>query len=362
MKPTRRTFGHRNAGRRTAGLLALAPLVWTLANGCAGAEDTQEPAAGGSAAPAAASSPATPAFDPARLPDVVARVGDRPVTREELLAEAAGARTQMLQNGVPREQTETAEFYRQALDQIVAGILLFEEAQREGLAPSDTEVSQRIDAMRQAVPAGQSFEQALAAQGLRPESLAQEIKVSLSLERILVQKIAPQVAVTEEEARSFYDQNPARMERPPRIRIRHILLKVTLDTAAEAKAATRARAEELRERIAGGADFATVARESSEDQVSRDRGGELPWIAPGQTVPEFEEAAFSLGAGELSPVVETRYGYHVIQGIEQQPAQKATFEEVKGRITALLREREARELLHRHVDELKSATPVEILL
>lgn len=346
-------------------LLSAALLVSGYACASEDAADGADAAAGTSEAAAAEDTAATEAaapFDPSTLPAVVARVGDQEITRQDLLEEAQGARAQLLQRGVPTEATESEEFYRQALDQIVAGILIYEEAQAEGLVPTDAEVEQQVQALRSQVPEGQTFEQALAATGVTREQLEKEIRMTGALQRVVSQKIVPQVTVSEEEARSFYQENLDRMKKPARARVRHILVKVAADGTPEARQAAREKVEGLRSQISSGADFAALAREHSEDQVSRERGGELPWIAPGQTVPAFEQAAFDLEPGELSGVVESPFGYHVIQGLERQSEATAPFDEVKERILAMLREQQAREQLHTHVDALKNEKQVEILL
>lgn len=298
-------------------------------------------------------------FDPSTLPAVVARIDGREVSRERLLEEVQGARTQLVQSGMPEAATRTREFYAQALEQVVADILLFQEAEREGLLATDDEIEQRLTAIESRVPEGQSFTEALAAQGMTRQELTDELRRTAALQKILQTKIAPRVTVDESSARAFYEQNLDRMQVPPRVRARHILLEVAPEAGEEIRQAARAKAEDLRSRLEQGADFAALAREHSEDAVSSQEGGELPWLMPGQTAPAFDQAVFSLEPGQLGPVVESRYGYHVVEVLEKQPEQTAPFEQVKDRILNRLREERARELLHAHVEELKAAHEVK---
>lgn len=352
MKPTRRS--------RVSHLFAffLLSALWLVA-GAACATDSDDAAE--ATQETTADEASTEPFDVDAMPPVVATVGDEEISRDQLLTEARGARNALLQSGVPAEQTETEAFYRQALDQIIAGMLLYDEAQAEGLVPPQEQIDQQIATLRQQVPEGQTFESLLASRGTDEAQLREELRMNAALQRIVDTKIAPQVKVSEEDARAFYDENLARMQVPPRVKVRHILLKAP---AAEEgnKAEVRKKAEDLRARIAGGADFAALARQHSEDQVSQDNGGELPWILQGQTVPEFEQAAFALGPGELSPVVESQYGFHIIEGVERQEATTAPFDQVRPRIMARLQDTAAREQLHAHVDQLKTKTPVTIRL
>lgn len=113
--------------------------------------------------------------------------------------------------------------------------------------------------------------------------------------------------------RAFYDEHPERFKQPERVRARHLLIRVASDASEEDVAKARERAEAGLARIRGGEDFAAVASELSEDPGSKDRGGDLGFFTRGQMVPPFEEAAFALQVGEVSDVVETPFGFHIIK-------------------------------------------------
>jgi peptidyl-prolyl cis-trans isomerase D len=115
--------------------------------------------------------------------------------------------------------------------------------------------------------------------------------------------------------------------------VRHILIK-TQGKPKEEAPKLKAKAEDLLKQLKGGADFAELAKKNSEDTGSAEKGGELGWIVKGQTVPNFEKAAFSLGPGTLSGIIETEYGYHILQIEEKQTAHTQTFEEAKPQLLA----------------------------
>ncbi|QEA13245.1 peptidylprolyl isomerase [Comamonas flocculans] len=120
-----------------------------------------------------------------------------------------------------------------------------------------------------------------------------------------------------------YNATPQRFEQPERLHLRHILIPAAQENA-------RLEAENLREQIINGADFETLAREKSKDPGSASKGGDLGFVGRGKMVAPFEEAAFALSEPkQLSPVVETQFGFHVIQLVEKKPAGLQPFEEVK---------------------------------
>jgi peptidyl-prolyl cis-trans isomerase D len=141
-------------------------------------------------------------------------------------------------------------------------------------------------------------------------------------------KVASSITLPEAELRRAYESEKERFRMPERVHARHILLKTT-DKPQNEVPKIQARVEDLLKKIKGGADFADLAKKNSEDPGSAAKGGDLDWITRGQTVKNFEDTAFSLKPKELSGVVKTEYGFHIIQVLDKQAAHVKTFEEVR---------------------------------
>jgi len=140
--------------------------------------------------------------------------------------------------------------------------------------------------------------------------------------------VAKTIQVPDEELRRIYQSSQDRFRTPERVKARHILL-MTTGKSDEEKAKAKAKADELLKQLKGGADFAALAKANSEDTGTKDNGGDLGWITRGQTVENFEKTAFALKPNELSDVIATEYGYHIIQVLEKEPARLRPFEEVR---------------------------------
>jgi peptidyl-prolyl cis-trans isomerase D len=155
----------------------------------------------------------------------------------------------------------------------------------------------------------------------------------------------------------LYSQNKASFLTPERVKVRHILLKTTGKPAAE-DAKMKVQADDLLKQIRAGADFSALAKKYSEDTTSANNAkdpGELPdWITRGQTVPEFERAAFSLKPGQTSDVVKTQYGYHIIQVLAHEDAHQKTFEEAKGDLTAQWKKQRVNDLMENISDRAQT--------
>ena len=144
----------------------------------------------------------------------------------------------------------------------------------------------------------------------------------------------PQVG--DAEIQQYYNQHLKDYQVDEQVKVRHILIKVDPSADAKTDAAAKAKAEDLLKQIKGGANFADLAKKNSDDPGSKDQGGELGFLKRGATVPEFDQAAFSLQPGQLSNVIKTKYGYHILQVEEKQTAHTRPLDEVKSTIVALL--------------------------
>jgi len=141
------------------------------------------------------------------------------------------------------------------------------------------------------------------------------------------------VQISDNALQKAYQESIDSFRTPERVRVRHILIK-TQGKPKEDAPKSKAKAEGLLKQLKGGGDFADLAKKNSEDVGSAEKGGELGWIVKGQTVPNFEKAAFSLGAGEMSGIIETEYGYHILQLEEKQTAHTQSFDEAKPQLLA----------------------------
>jgi peptidyl-prolyl cis-trans isomerase D len=155
--------------------------------------------------------------------------------------------------------------------------------------------------------------------------------------------------ISDAQLHQAYQDNHDSYLVPERVRVRHILIK-TQGKPKDQVPALKAKADDLLKQIQHGGDFAELAKKNSEDPGSAVKGGELGWLVHGQTVANFDKTAFSLGAGQTSGVIETEYGYHILQVEEKQNAHTQTFEEVKPQLEADLRKQSATANLKRAID------------
>jgi peptidyl-prolyl cis-trans isomerase D len=158
-----------------------------------------------------------------------------------------------------------------------------------------------------------------------------------------------QVVPTDDQIQIYYDEHRSEYERPEEIRARHILFKISPGSTDEEKAEIRARADAVAQRARDGEDFAQLATENSEDSTAAE-GGDLGFFRRGVMTPPFEEAAFALEPGEISDIVESQFGLHIIEVEERSPAGQRTLEEAREEIVGVLQKRGARKLALQRVE------------
>ncbi len=155
--------------------------------------------------------------------------------------------------------------------------------------------------------------------------------------------------VPETQLQKDYQDGIDSFRTPERVRVRHILIK-TQGKPKEEAPILRAKAEQILKQIQGGANFGDLAKKFSEDPGSGQKGGELGWVTRGQMVPNFEKACFSLKPGELSGIVDTEYGYHIVQTEERQEAHTQTYDEARPQLLLEAKKQVAAEMLRKNMD------------
>jgi parvulin-like peptidyl-prolyl isomerase len=175
------------------------------------------------------------------------------------------------------------------------------------------------------------------------------------------------INVTEADAKKYYDENASRFEQPEQVRASHVLIATRdLDTnteySEEQMKAKKKTAEDIRKRAVAGEDFAKLAKEFSDDPGSKDSGGEYTFPR-GRMVPDFEAAAFSLATNQVSDIVTTPYGYHIIKLSEKIPAKVIAFAEVADDLREALKTEKLKEALREteYLDKLQKDAGVEIV-
>jgi len=294
---------------------------------------------------------------PAQLPEVLARVNREDVKKADFDRLVLNIE---LNNG-PIPPDRRSEILRRVLDELVTYTLLKQEAQARNVTVTDAEVDERVQSMRQTARTEEAFKKALADRKMTVERLRADARVDLAIARMMNDQVADALPATDAEAREFYDKNPDRFKREEAVRASHILILVDQKADAAAKQQARAKIDAVLKRAKAGEDFAALARENSQDR-SAAQGGDLNYFPRQKMVPAFAEAAFALEPGEISDVVTTQFGFHIIKVTDRKPAGTVPLDEVSAQLKQLLTEQRKQQQAQAFVAHLKQTSKIEVLI
>ena len=176
-----------------------------------------------------------------------------------------------------------------------------------------------------------------------------------------VQKnVLSKVKVTDKDVEEYYKNHPKEFEKPETVKARHILIGFKGDMTEDQKKELRKKADDVLKKAKGGDDFAQLASEYSDDPGSKTKGGELGYFPKGNMVPEFENAAFNLKPGEISNVIETPYGYHIIKVEDKKAAEMPAFDSIKEQVRVKATQDAEQKKINEFIEKAKKDTKATI--
>ena len=277
----------------------------------------------------------------------------------QLKAQAAG-------RGQPIPDERRAQIETNILERMIILRLLAAKADSADRAKAEIETRKQYAQFRDSAPSEAIFLARIQSLGMTTNAVRAEIYEQQVAMTVIDREVKDKVAITDAQVKEFYDKNSNRFEQPEQVRASHILVSsVDSATRAELPAAELKKKKDLADKVLArakkGEDFAKLAKEFSEDPGSKDKGGEYTFPR-GQMVKEFEETAFALKANEVSGLVKTQFGWHIIKLSEKKPATKLKIDEVKADIKKALAGMESDKQMPLYLEKLKKDAAVEVLL
>ncbi len=314
-----------------------------------------EPVPQGSA-PAAVPAGETLAASGAPL-DVVVKINGVAIPRAELDRNIRPLLARMgPADAVTPEQRKLVE--ETAQENLIRSELLYQLAMKQDIPDLDRQVDEQFALIKSRSPSEEEWNDALAENGITSDGLREQIKRGLMINAFVQNEVVSKIEMTDAQLKAFYDGNPEAFSKPESMRASHILIGVDAGAGAEEKESAKQKADEILEKVKSGADFAELAKSES-TCPSAQQGGDLGEFGRGQMVAPFENAAFGLKAGDVSEVVETQFGYHIIKATDKNEASVVPFEEVKGRIEKQLKTQQAQQDLMAKIEEIRSTSVIE---
>lgn len=274
------------------------------------------------------------------LTRTLAKVDDLKVTEKELMTYLDFLKNQN-ESSVPEKSDPQYDVLRQnLLDSIIVLKLIQKYGKNNGFVITDKDIDDELAKLKSNYKSEDEFIKELKTNKITINFLESQIKNQLLRDKIFA-KVTKNINVSDEEVKKYYDDNKETLFTvPEQIKVSHILIKFTVPEGQqltdEIKNQAKAKIEDIQNQLKNGARFEELAKKYSEDTVSGPQGGDIGFISKGQTIAEFENVAFALQVGQVSDIVQTSYGFHLIKVTDKKESYIKSFEEVKETIKSYL--------------------------
>lgn len=238
---------------------------------------------------------------------------------------------------------------KRILDSLVDAALIEQYAEKEGIKVSDSDIDKQITQLRQGFKDKKAFDDALQKAGIDEKQLREQVEKQLVQQKV-IDAITKSIKVTDKQVADYYAKNKADFNVQATVRAAHILFKDS----------DKKNAEKVLGEVKGGGDFAALAKKYSQDQGSASKGGDLGWPTS-PYVQQFQEAADKLKPGEISELVKTPFGWHIIKVIDKRPARQQKLSEVKEQIKQLLVQQQQSDAYQKFITGLRKDAKIEIV-
>ncbi|RJP67783.1 MAG: peptidylprolyl isomerase [Candidatus Abyssobacteria bacterium SURF_17] len=291
----------------------------------------------------------------------VAEVNGQAITQATFDKQMARVQQQVQLTGRQLDEAQLSEVKKEVLENLIDDELLLQESRSKEIKIDDAAVEAKVNALKERFPSEADFEKVLSQMNLTEEQLKAQFQRQMAVEQLIDAEVVQKITVSEEEQKTYYDENPDLFKQPEQVRARHILVKVDAQADEAQKAEAKKKIEDIQKKLKEGGDFAALAKEFS-DCPSSAQGGDLGFFRRGQMVKPFDDAAFALKPGERSDIVETNFGYHIIEVTDKKSETMLSYDEIKDRLENYLKQQKVQKEVPIYVESLKGKAKIERFL
>jgi peptidyl-prolyl cis-trans isomerase SurA len=260
-------------------------------------------------------------------------------------------------------QERVQEVFRKVLDKIIEDKLIEQEAKKIGIKVSNKEIEGAVEDVKQRNKINQEeLEKALAAEGLTLEAFKKDLEKRILRTKFIRSAVTVEQKPGEKELREFFQNNANQYRVSESYRPAHILFLIPQGGTPDEIRGIRRKGQRVLERIREGTDFVQMAMEYSEDTSTRKEGGDLGYFKKGELLPALEKEAIRLQVGEVSGLIRTEVGFHILKLLDRRGGKPPPFEEIKEKVEADYYEKELEKALQQFLTKLKEKSVIEIKL
>jgi peptidyl-prolyl cis-trans isomerase C len=293
---------------------------------------------------------------------IVAKVNGKPLYEEQLTPLVNEALKKYKKYGMQSPSPDLLKSQReQELDRLIDQELLSQASDEIEIPDIEKKIDEHIKTMKETYSSEERFKEQMKKKGLTTESLRDSLRRKIAVDAYLSKKGLSNPEIPETDIQKYYEDNKANFKREESVKVRHILIGLAADAEPDERQQKREKAEKIRKSILDGRDFSEAAKEYSECN-SASGGGDLGYIQKKYMPEEFDRVAFSLKQGEVSEVVETKYGFHLIEVTDKKPQGVVPYDEIKDFIRTYLKMNTGKKKTASHISELREKAKIEKFL
>ena len=290
---------------------------------------------------------------------VLATVNDAVITQRDLELEQAQIYAESRLRNRPIEEKQIIALKKELIENLIDRELLFQRAQAKKLQIRNRWVERSLSELKAKIGDDDQYDTYLKIVRLDENQLKERLRKGLIVQRLLRREVVRQIKVSEAEMQAFFRQHPEFFVRQEQVRVRHILIETKNEPQDDLRGQALLRIQALQHMLYEGANFAALALEHSEDP-SKTKGGDMGYLERDQMIPAFADVAFSLQRGEVSDIVQSHLGYHLIQMVDRIPASQMAYRNARDKIERTLRRNKEKQAADAYLARLRKRADIQL--
>jgi peptidyl-prolyl cis-trans isomerase C len=287
-----------------------------------------------------------------------ASVNGKPISKSQYERDLSVFQKQAAQKGQQLSDADLTTVKNRILENLIDTEVLYQQSQKEGVKVDDQAINDQIETIKKRFSDEAAYKKALEGMGVSEKEIRAQIQRGLAINQLLDNNVGQKITVTEEESKKYYNNNPNMFKQPEQVKASHILIKVAPDAEESIKVQARKKIETVQKKVRQGEDFGLLAKANSEGPTAQ-RDGDLGYFHRGRMAKPFEDAAFALNVGEVSGIVETQFGYHLIKVTDKKPARTIPYKEVQLRLKQYLKKEKEKPEIQGYIENLKKSAKIK---
>ncbi|MEJ2655873.1 MAG: peptidylprolyl isomerase [Desulfobacterales bacterium] len=288
----------------------------------------------------------------------IASVNGKAILKSEIERRLSVYKMRAAHKGRQLNDADLLTVKNRILENLIDTELLYQQSQKQGVKVDDKAINKKIDQIKKRFPDEKAYKTTMERMHVSEKEFRSDIERALAIDRLFDADVRHKITVTEKDSQKYYNQNLNLFKQPEQVKISQIWIKVKPDAKESEKNQARKKIEMVQEKINKGEDFGKLAKAYSEGPNAQHEGA-FGYFRRGQMAKPIEDAAFALKVGEVSKIVETKFGYHLIKVMDKKPAGTASYKDVRPMIEQHLKNEKEKTEIQGYIEKLKKSANIK---